>query len=102
VAVGSFPAFRVQAATSLARVAVVWNSANPAILDFYQQTRAASAALGFAVEPNIELSHADEFKGAFATIAKAKPDAMIVLADHFLLAHRSEIVNFAAANRLPG
>jgi putative ABC transport system substrate-binding protein len=75
--------------------------ANPAILDFYQQTRAAGAALGFTVEPNVELSHAEEFKAAFATIAKAKPDAMIVLADRFLLAHRSEIVNFAAANRLP-
>jgi ABC-type uncharacterized transport system substrate-binding protein len=33
----------------LSRVAVVWNSANPAILDFYQQTRAAGAALGFAL-----------------------------------------------------
>jgi ABC-type uncharacterized transport system substrate-binding protein len=85
----------------LSRVAVVWNSANPAILDFYQQTRAAGAALGFAVEPDIELSHADDFQAAFATIAKAKPDAMIVLADRFLLAHCSEIVNFAAANRLP-
>jgi ABC-type uncharacterized transport system substrate-binding protein len=80
---------------------VVWNSANPAIFGLYQQTRAAGAALGFAVEPNIELSHSDDFKAAFAIIAKAKPDAMIVLADRFLLAHRSEIVNFAAANRLP-
>ena len=85
----------------LSRVAVVWNSANPAIFDFYQQTRAAGAALGFAAEPNIELSHADGFNAAFTTIAKAKPDAMIVLADRFLLAHRSEIVNFAAASRLP-
>ena len=85
----------------LARVAVVWNSANPAILDFYQQTRAAGAALGLTVEPNVELTHADGFKAAFAMIAKAKPDAMIVLADRFLLAHRSEIVSFAATNRLP-
>ena len=85
----------------LSRVAVVWNSANPAIFDFYQQTRAAGAALGFAVEPNVELTHADGFNAAFTTIAKAKPDAMIVLADRFLLAHRSEIVIFAAANRLP-
>ena len=69
----------------LSRVAVVWNSANPAILDFYQQTRAAGAALGFAVEPNIELSHADEFKAAFATIAKAKPDAMMSLRTAFCL-----------------
>ena len=75
----------------LARVAVVSNSANPAILDFYQQTRAAGAALGLTVEPNVELTHADDFKGAFAVIAKAKPDAMIVLADRFLLAHRLEI-----------
>jgi putative ABC transport system substrate-binding protein len=53
----------------LSRVAVVWNSANPAIFDFYQQTRAAGAALGFAAEPNIELSHADGFNAAFTTIA---------------------------------
>ena len=85
----------------LARVAVLWNSANPAILDFYQQTRAAGAALGFALEPIVEVSHIDDFKSAFATIASAKPDAMIVLADRFLLAHRSEIVDFAATNRLP-
>ena len=85
----------------LSRVAVVWNSANPAIFDFYQQTRAASAALGFVLEPNVELSHVDDFKKAFAIITAAKPDAMIVLADRFLLAHRSEIVNFAATNKLP-
>jgi putative tryptophan/tyrosine transport system substrate-binding protein len=56
---------------------------------------------GFCVEPNIELGHADDFQAAFATIAKAKADAMIVLADRFLLAHRSEIVDFAATRRLP-
>jgi putative tryptophan/tyrosine transport system substrate-binding protein len=85
----------------LSRVAVIWNSANPAVIDFYQQTRAAAAALGFALQPVVEVSHIDDFKDAFATIASAKPDAMIVLADRFLLAHRSEIVNFAATSRLP-
>src|SRR5262245_66351259 len=48
-------------------------------------------------EPNIELNHADEFKGAFATIAKAKSDAMIVLADRFLLAHRSGDCQFCGS-----
>ena len=85
----------------LSRVAMLWNSANPAIMDFYQQTRAAAAALGFALQPNVEVRHIDDFKNAFATIASAKPDAMIVLADRFLLAHRSEIVSFAATSRLP-
>jgi ABC-type uncharacterized transport system substrate-binding protein len=86
----------------ISRVALLWNSANPAIFDFYQQTRAAGAALGFALEPTVEISRIDDFKGAFEKIISARPDAMIVLADRFLLAHRSEIVNFAATNRLPG
>ena len=90
-----------EAVPQLSRIAVIWNSANPAIIDFFQQTRAAGAALGFALQPIVEVIHIDDFKSAFATIASVKPDAMIVLADRFLLAHRSEIVNFAATSRLP-
>jgi putative tryptophan/tyrosine transport system substrate-binding protein len=32
----------------------------------------------------------------------ARPDALVVVADRFLLAHRKEIVAFAATSRLPG
>ena len=85
----------------ISRVAVIWNSANPAILDFYQQTRAAAAALGLRLEPIVEIRRTDDFKPAFAAIASAKPDAIIVLADRFLLAHRNEIIGFVNANRLP-
>jgi putative tryptophan/tyrosine transport system substrate-binding protein len=35
-------------------------------------------------------------------IGRARPDALVVVADRFLLAHRKEIVAFAAINRLPG
>jgi putative ABC transport system substrate-binding protein len=83
------------------RVAMIWNSANPAILDFYHQTRAAAAALNLTLQPVVEISHPDGFKDGFSTIAGAQPHAMIVLVDRFLLAHRVEIVNFAASNRLP-
>jgi putative ABC transport system substrate-binding protein len=83
------------------RVAMIWNSANPAILDFYHQTRAAAAALNLTLQPIVEIRHPDVFNAAFATIADAKPHAMIVLVDRFLLAHRTEIVNFAAASRVP-
>jgi putative ABC transport system substrate-binding protein len=86
---------------AMSRVAVLWNPANPAIMDFYQQTRAAAAALGFSLQPDVEIRRIGDFKDAFSTIAGAKPDAMIVLADRFLLAHRSEIVSFAMTNRLP-
>ena len=86
---------------AVSRVAVLWNSANPATVDFYQQTLAACAALGLTLQPVVEVHRTDDFKDAFSTIAGAKPDAMIVLADRFLLAHRLEIVNFAATSRLP-
>jgi putative tryptophan/tyrosine transport system substrate-binding protein len=49
----------------------------------------------------VEVRHADDFKNAFSTVAGAKPDALLVIVDRFLFAHRMEILNFAATNRLP-
>jgi putative ABC transport system substrate-binding protein len=89
------------AVPQLSRVAVLWNSANPALFEFYQQTRAAAAALSLTLQPVVEVGHPDDFKNAFSTIASAKPDALMVIVDRFLLAHRMEIVNFAATDRLP-
>jgi putative ABC transport system substrate-binding protein len=85
----------------LSRVAVMWNSANPGIVDFLHQSRAAAAALKLTLQPIREVLVAGDLKGAFAAIAEARPHAMLVIADRFLLAHRSEIVAFAAAHRLP-
>lgn len=83
------------------RVAMIWNSANPAIWDFYHQTRAAAAALSLTMQPMVEIGDPNAFKDAFSKITGAQPHAMIVLVDRFLLAHRVEIVNFAASNRVP-
>src|SRR5262249_19115665 len=85
----------------VSRVGVLWNSANPGAGDFYQLTREAAAALGLSLQPVIEVRQVDDFKNAFAAIAGAQPDALMVLADRFLLAHRVQIVNFAAISQLP-
>jgi putative ABC transport system substrate-binding protein len=89
------------AVPALSRVAVLWNSANPGNSDFYQLVRAAAAALRLTLRPVVEVRRIDDFNDAFSTIAVAKPDAMIVLADRFLLAHRTDIVNFASTSRKP-
>ena len=89
------------AVAQLSRIAILWNPANPAAFEFYQHTRAAAAALSLTIQPVAEARHPDDFKNAFSTIASAKPDGLIVIRDRFLLAHRMEIVDFAAANRLP-
>ena len=86
---------------TLSRLAVVWNSTNPGNFDFLQLTRTAAAALALTPEPVTDVHRVSDFNQAFSTIAASKPDAMIVLADRFLLAHREEIVNFASRSRLP-
>jgi len=89
------------AVAGLSRAAMVWNSCNPGLMDFYQQTRAAAAALNLTLRPVVEVRSTHDFLGAFSTIASAPPQAMLVVADRFLLAHRTEIVDFAATNQIP-
>jgi putative ABC transport system substrate-binding protein len=86
----------------LSRVAVLWNSANPALVFYYQAIQAASQALRVTLEPVVEVRRIEELDGALSTIARARPDALAVLADRFLLSHRKRIVEFAATSRLPG
>jgi putative ABC transport system substrate-binding protein len=58
--------------------------------------------LHVTLEPVVEVRRAEDLERGLATIAAARPHALIVLADRFLLAHRARIVEFAAARRLPG
>jgi len=87
----------------LSRVALLWNPTNPGLTaGYYQQTRAAAAALGVTVAAAAEVRRPDDLKSAFATIAGERPHALFVLADRLLMAHRMQIVNFATTSRLPG
>jgi putative ABC transport system substrate-binding protein len=91
-----------EAVPRLSRVAVLWNPANPAIRFYYEAIRAAAGTLHVKLEPVVEVRRVEELETAFSTIARARPQALAVLADRFLLAHRRRIVGFAAARRLPG
>ena len=85
----------------LSRVAVLWNPANPVQPIILKQTQLAAPALRLRLEPIVGVSGVRELEGAFATISRARPDALILLADRFLLAERTRIVEFAAKRRLP-
>ncbi len=45
------------------RVALLWNPANPALFDFYQQVRAAAAVLGLTLQPVVEVRHVTAVNG---------------------------------------
>jgi putative tryptophan/tyrosine transport system substrate-binding protein len=90
-----------QVLPDLARVGVIWNPDNRGIVTYFETTVSVGRALQISLDPVTEVRRADELETAFAAIARARPQALAVLADRALLAHRQRIVEFAIAQRLP-
>jgi putative ABC transport system substrate-binding protein len=91
-----------QAIPELTRVAVIWNPNHPAIVSYFETLRKVAAPpLGITLNQIAEVRRADGLDNAFAMIARARPQALLVVADRFVLSRRQRIVEFAAANRLP-
>jgi putative ABC transport system substrate-binding protein len=86
---------------ALARGAVLWNGANPALGPAWRETQAAARALGVTLEPH-ELRNVKDLEDAFVSMARQRHDVFIVLQDALTLQHRSEIIDFAIRERLPG
>jgi putative tryptophan/tyrosine transport system substrate-binding protein len=84
----------------LSYVGVFFNPANLFHTVSMQQARAAAEALGIRLAP-LSVRASQELDGAFATILKEKPDAILVLADRVYLHERKRMMDFAARHRLP-
>jgi putative ABC transport system substrate-binding protein len=82
------------------RVAVLWNAAYPGKVVEFEQTRWAARALNIALQ-SVEVRSGRDFPGAFTTIARAKPDALIALSEPLTLTYSREIVAFVTKHRLP-
>jgi ABC-type uncharacterized transport system substrate-binding protein len=90
-----------QAVPGLSRLAVLWNPSNPGIVSYFETVKNAGRALQISLGPVVEVRRSDELDSAFTAIASARPHALVVIADRFLLSHREQIVEFAAVKRLP-
>ena len=82
------------------RVAVLWNAANPGNASAWKETQAAARTLRLVLLSQ-EVRGPQDLKGAFALMAKARPDALLVLVDSFLNMHGRQIVEFATQQHLP-
>ena len=80
---------------------MLWNPGNPATKQVFEETQVIAERLRVTLEPVVEVRQVDEFESAFARIARARPQALDVLVDRLLLAHRTRIVDFVAEQRLP-
>jgi putative ABC transport system substrate-binding protein len=88
------------AAPRIARVAVLWNPANPGHLPAFGALNAAAEALKVRLQP-MEVKSADDFPGAFATMKTAGTDAAVVLWDPMLNAHGGRLTVLALKQRVP-
>ena len=91
-----------EAVPKLARVAVLYDPADPASLHEVKEVLPAAArALGLTIQP-WEVRAADDFEKVFAALNKQRPDGLYVLgAGPLMRANRKRIVGFALKSRLP-
>ena len=89
-----------QIAPGISRLAVLWNSANPAKMSDWQQLRPAARALGLALQ-SVEVRAPEDFDGAFAALKEQRPDGLLTLGDPLTVTMRKSLADFALRERLP-
>ncbi len=90
-----------EAVPKLSPVAVLWNSANPAMILSFRETQTAAQVLGVSLQSWEVQGDPQDFERAFSMISKERPHALVVVLDPFTILHRSRIVELAAKHRLP-
>jgi putative ABC transport system substrate-binding protein len=84
----------------LMSVAALMNAANPAHALSVRELRAAADSLGLEVQIS-EIRHSDEFEGAFASMARGRVGAVVVVPDTLSIRHAARIAELAMMVRLP-
>ena len=89
-----------EAIPQAARVAILWNPANPfheAVLKSLEET---GRSLGIQLHP-VRVSRPEEFESAFSALTRGHAGALFVLADAMFYVERKKLLGFSAQSRLP-
>ncbi len=90
-----------EAVPKVARVAVLYDPANPArVLEVKEVLPVAARALRLTLQP-WEVRAADDFERVFAALNKQRPDGLYVLGGGVMAANQKRIAAFALKSRLP-
>ncbi len=90
-----------EAVPKVARVAILYDPANPAHqYELKEVLPAAARALKLTLQP-WEVRASDGFDNVFAAMAKQRPDGLYGLGGPLMIANRKRIADFALKNRLP-
>ena len=89
-----------EAMPSASQVAVLWNPANPVNVEYLKTLQGSAQRLGVMLQPQ-GVQDPSQFDSAFAAMATARAQALIVFADPLTVRYRDQIVALAAKDRLP-
>ncbi len=98
---GKRPELLKEAVPKVARVAVLYESANPqSVLEVKEVLPVAARALRLTLQP-WEVRSADDFERVFAALSKQRPDGLYVSSGPLMRAHQKRIVGLTLKSRLP-
>jgi len=83
-----------------ARVAVLWNAANPYSANVFKEMQVAGRALGVQVQ-SLGVRNPEDLDSAFEAARRQHPDALVSVEDPFTNSYRKRITDFAIAAHLP-
>ena len=90
-----------EAVPKVARVAVLYDAANPSsVREIKEDLPVAARALGLTVQP-WEVRAADGFENVFAAIGKQRPDGLYLPTGPLMFSNAKRIADFALKSRLP-
>jgi putative tryptophan/tyrosine transport system substrate-binding protein len=84
----------------ISHVAILWNAANPYPALVFRETQGAARTLRIELE-SLEVRGPHDFNSALDAAIRKGVDALITVEDPLTVAHRKQIADFTANNRLP-
>src|SRR5205823_1935136 len=82
------------------RIAVLWNASNAAMTQRYREIERAAGALHITVDA-VAVREPADFDTAFASMTRAKPDALLVVTDALTITNQARVLEFAAKTNVP-
>ena len=90
-----------EAIPSLSRLAVLWHPDHPNTPRMFREVQAAVPDFGLELVSLEVREPSPDFERAFARAVESRIDAILVLRDPLTIKHQQQIVDLAAANRIP-
>jgi putative tryptophan/tyrosine transport system substrate-binding protein len=90
-----------EAVPKIARVAVLYDPANPSnVIDVKEVLPVAARALGLTIQP-WEVRTENDFDRVFAAMGKQRPDGLYLIGGNLMNVNQKQVVGFALKSRLP-